>query len=83
MAQQIGTVTHYYDKLAVAIVKLSKELTPGTEIQIKGNTTDEKLTVEEMQFDHKPIEKGEAGQDVGIKVHGKVRDGDKVYLAGE
>jgi len=81
MAQQIGTVTHFYDKISVAIVKLDKELVPGTEVQIKGKTTDEKLTVEEIQFDHKPIEKGDAGQEVGIKVTGKVRDGDKVLMA--
>jgi len=81
--EQIGTVTHYYDKLSVAIIKLDKELVPGTNVQIKGNTTDEKLTVEEMQFDHKPIEKGAAGQEVGIKVPGKVRDGDKVLMAEE
>ncbi len=81
VAQKIGTVTHYYDKISVAIIKLDKELLPGNEILIKGNTTDEKVMVEEMQFDHKPIEKGEKGQEVGIKVEGKVRDGDEVYLA--
>ena len=78
---QVGVVTHYYDKISVAIIKLSKELMPGVEVNIKGTTTDETVQVDEMQYDHKPIEKGEVGQEIGIKVPGKVREGDKVYLA--
>ena len=81
MAEAIGTVTHYYDKISVAIIKLNKELKPETEIHIKGKTTDEKVMVSEIQFDHNPIDVGEKGQEVGIKTTGKVREGDEVYLA--
>ena len=33
-----------------------------------------------MQFDHKDIEEATKGQEVGIKLDEKVRDGDEVFL---
>ena len=78
MAETIGKVTHYYDKLGVAIVKLDKVLKVGEEVHIKGATTDQAVSVDSMQYDHKDIEEGAAGQEVGIKVADKVREGDAV-----
>ena len=33
-----------------------------------------------MQYDHKDIAEAKKGQEVGIKVVGKVREGDEVYV---
>ncbi|OGK30362.1 hypothetical protein A3F29_02860, partial [Candidatus Roizmanbacteria bacterium RIFCSPHIGHO2_12_FULL_33_9] len=55
---QLGRITHFYSKIGVGIIKLDKELKVGDEIQIKGNTSDFKQKVDELQFDHKNIDKG-------------------------
>lgn len=78
----IGSVTHYYGNLGVAIVKFSKAVKVGTSVKFKGATTDITETIASMQFDHKPIDAAKKGQEVGIKVEGKVREGDEVFEAG-
>ncbi|MBI4094746.1 MAG: hypothetical protein HY435_00950 [Candidatus Liptonbacteria bacterium] len=77
----IGVVTHFYSNLGVAIVKFTKAISQGASIRFKGATTDFTHTISSMQFDHKPIEKAKKGEEVGIKVGDKVREGDEVFLA--
>ncbi len=77
----IGEVTHFYSNLGVAIVKFKKNVDVGAKLKFKGATTDLEETVKSMQYDHKPIESAKKGQEVGIKVGGKVREGDLVYPA--
>ena len=79
--KELGKITHFYDKLSVAIIKLSAPLKIGDEIAIKGQTTDLQQKIETMQFDHQDIEQGKKGQEIGIMVKDKVREGDVVYLA--
>ncbi|MEX2032952.1 MAG: translation elongation factor-like protein [Candidatus Colwellbacteria bacterium] len=76
---QIGEVTHYYSHLEVAIVKFSRKVKVGEELHFKGATTDFALKIGSIQFDHKDIDEAKKGQEVGIKVSEKVRQGDKVY----
>lgn len=76
---KIGTVTHYFDKLGVGIIKLEQELKKGDGIKLKGNKTDFTQTVGQIQFDHKDIDSASVGQEVGVKLDGAVRQGDGVY----
>jgi len=76
--KKIGEITHYYSKIGVAIIKLSAPLAVGDEINIKGSTTDLKETIESMQVNHEDIKEAKAGDEVGIKVSDKVREGDEV-----
>ncbi len=80
--KKIGEITHYYSNIGVGIIKLSGKLEVGTSVHIQGTTTDFEQDIAEMQFDHKNIEAGKKGQEVGIKVSEKVREGDEVYLVG-
>ena len=75
----IGEVTHFFGNLGVAIVKFKKPVDVGARVKFKGATTDFDETIGSMQFDHKPIEKAKKGQEIGIKVSKKVRDGDEVF----
>ncbi|MDD5431166.1 MAG: hypothetical protein PHP03_03005 [Candidatus Pacebacteria bacterium] len=75
-----GVVTHYYGGLEVAIVKFNKPVNVGQKISIIGATTDFSQEVKSMQYDHKDIPTAKSGQEVGIKVKDKVREGDDVYL---
>lgn len=75
----IGKVTHYYDKLGVAIIELSGSLKQGETIKIVGKDGEFTQTVSSMQYEHQPIESAKKGQSVGIKVDQKVKENDLVY----
>ena len=76
----IGEVTHFFGGISVAIVKFNTPVDLGTTVRFKGATTDFEETITSMQFDHKDVEKAKKGQEVGIKIGGKVREGDQVFL---
>ncbi|MEM3405464.1 MAG: translation elongation factor-like protein [Candidatus Pacearchaeota archaeon] len=80
--KEIGKVTHFFDKISVAVVELTDSLEVGDKIKIKGTTTDFEQEVKEMQIEHQKIEKAKAGDLIGLKVEEKVRVNDKVYLLG-
>ncbi|MEK7549013.1 MAG: translation elongation factor-like protein [Patescibacteria group bacterium] len=75
----IGKITHYYGHLGVAIIKFNRNVKKGEEVHFKGTHTDFTQEIESIQYDHKDIEVAKKGQDVGIKVKEKVREGDEIY----
>ena len=75
----VGKVTHYFGKIEVGIIELSKELKVGDTIHIKGSTTDFEQKVESMQIEHENVEKAKKGDAIGLKVKEKAREGDEVY----
>lgn len=77
----IGCVTHYFDKIGVAIIKFNKTVSVGESVRFHGATTDFSQAVDSMQYDHKDITSASKGEEVGIKVKNKVREGDAVYAA--
>jgi putative protease len=79
----VGEVTHYYGKIGVAAVKLSKPIKVGDRLHFKGATTDFEDTVESMQIGHETVSAAKKGAEIGLKVKDRVRDGDKVYLVEE
>jgi len=79
----IGTVTHYYGHLSVALVQINTgELKSGDTIRIKGHSTDIVQIVESMEYEHQHVDRASAGQVVGIKVKDPVREHDIVYRVG-
>jgi len=77
----IGKITHYYGKIGVAIVKFNREVKVGERVHFKGPHTDFTQQLSSMQYNHQDIESAKKGQEVGIKVEQKVREGDEVYEA--
>ncbi len=78
--EAIGTITHYYSHLGVAVAQVNKgTLRTGDSIHIKGHTTDITQAVDSMEFEHQHVEQAGAGQSVGIKVKDHVREHDIVY----
>lgn len=75
----IGKVTHYFDKIGVAAIRLDDSLKAGDTIQIRGGDTVVEETVESMQVNHESVEKAKKGDEVGLKIDGKVREGYRVY----
>ena len=79
MDKKVGEVTHYWGQIAVAGIKLAATLSQGDTVRIKGATTDFEQAVGSMQIEHQNIETAKKGQEIGLKVAGKVRRGDTVY----
>ena len=75
----IGKVTHYFNKISVAVVELEDTLKVGDVIHIKGATTDFTQEVESMQIEHKNVDTAKKGQAIGLKVSQPVRENDNVY----
>jgi putative protease len=78
--KKIGKITHYFDKIKVAVVKLSMPLKLGDKIRIEGGeNTDFKQQVKSMQINHEKVKMAKIGKSVGLKVSNKVREGYIVY----
>ena len=80
---EIGSVTAFFARPAVAGIELFGPLKVGDRIRIKGHTTDMELTVDSMEVDSSPAAEASAGQAVGVKVSDRVRPGDRVYKVGD
>jgi translation elongation factor EF-Tu-like GTPase len=74
----IGQVTHYYGRIAAAALSLTDTLRVGDRIRIVGHTTDETVTVDRMEVDHRGVEVANAGDDVAVHITPKVREHDEV-----
>ena len=83
MRVQVGTVTHYFGRIGVAVLGLSGELQVGDRIHIVGHTTDFEQVVTSMEIDHKKVDSVKPGDDVAFKMRDKVRSGDTVYKVVE
>jgi len=77
----IGTVTHWYDKLSVAVVKLSGKLQVGDQIMVTHGATEFTDTVGSMQIDHADVSSGKKGDEIAIKLTQKAKAGSTVALA--
>jgi len=79
--EAIGTVTHYYSHLGVAIVQINKgSLKTGDTVHITGHSVDFTQPVESMEYEHQHIDQAEVGQSIGLRVKEHTREHDIVYL---
>lgn len=74
---KVGTITHYYDKIGVAVVDLTSPLNVGDHVQIKGSA-DFAQTVDSIQVEHEQISRAKKGDTVGLKVIQTVSPGDEL-----
>jgi putative protease len=77
--EKVGRITHFYSKASVAVVELTAPVNRGDKIVIRGSTTNIEQLVDSMEIEHKQIVNAQAGQSVGMKVSGHVRESDIVY----
>ncbi len=80
--KQVGTVTHFFPKINVAVVEVSSELKAGDKVEIEGKEGSFEQKIASMQVEHKPVEKADPGMAVGMKVDQAVKEGAKVFLSG-
>ena len=77
---RVGEVTHFFNEINVAVVKLEEGIALGDTLHFLGANTDFRQEVASMQVEHEDIESASAGQEVAIKVDRRVRGGDSVFL---
>lgn len=84
MEEEIGKIAHYFSKINVGVLELSKgTLQIGDTIHIKGHTTDFYQKVESMQAEHNSVDSAKPGEPVGIKVESPVRENDIIFKVTE
>jgi hypothetical protein len=79
--EKVGEVTHFFDKISVAVIKPEKTMNVGDTIKIydkQGNIVVEQA-VDSMEIDGDKIESAEKDQEFGMKVEGDVKEGYLVY----
>lgn len=76
---KIGKITHYFDKIGVAVVELAGTLASGDTIKISGHDSEFTQVVDSMQVEHEQISEAKKGDAVGMKVSQPVKEGDVVY----
>jgi len=77
---KIGEITHFFGKPMVAAIKVTGEgLKVGDTIHIKGKTHDFSQVIESMQIEHQNITEAKPGDNIGVKVKEKVKEGDVVF----
>jgi putative protease len=74
----IGKVTHYYDKIQVAVLAISKPLKVGDTIRFEGHSNFSQ-TIDSIEIEHKKINSVKKGDEFGLKVNKKVQENDKVF----
>jgi len=77
--EKVGRITHFFPKAGVAVIELSAVVNNGDKIVIRGSTTNIEQTIDSMEIEHEQITTAGAGQSVGLKVSGRVRENDIVY----
>jgi len=78
----VGVVTHYLDKISVAIIKLGANVRVGDRLVLNGEKGSFQQKLKSMQIDRQNVEMAGRGDDVGIKVNKKVLVGEMVFVNG-
>jgi len=78
--EHAGEVVHVFDKIMVAVVRLTKGIRQGDRLHFLGRLTDFEQPITSMQVDHQAVESAAAGSEVAVKLSQAARRGDAVYL---
>lgn len=78
---KVGKITHYFDKIGVAVVEVLGALKVGDSIKISGaGGSDWTMVVDSMQVEHEQVSEARKGETIGMKVAQPVNEGEEVYL---
>jgi len=79
MEKEIGKVTHWYDKLGVAVLDLKGSLKAGDIVKVRKGAEEFEDTIVSMQVDHKNVSSAKKGDEVAVKFSQKTREGAVIY----
>lgn len=78
---KVGNVTHYYDKIGVAVIDVLAPISVGDKIKVTGSN-EFGQEVASMQIEHKNIKKAKKGDQIGLKIDQPVRENDEIFKVG-
>ena len=81
MGKELGKVIHWYDKISVAVVKLSEPLKKGDKVVVKHGEEEFEDTITSMQIDHKDVDSAKKGDDAAVKLSQKAKEGSLICAA--
>jgi putative protease len=77
---KVGTVTHFYDKIGVAIIELTGTLSVGDKIRFaRGGEDLFTQTVDSIQVEHKKLDSADSGDVIGLKTDEALKAGAEVF----
>lgn len=76
---KVGRVTHYYDKISVAVIDVLGTIAVGDKVKIKGRDQGFEQTLESMQVEHESVKTAKKGETIGLKVDQPVKKGDEIF----
>ena len=80
---KVGRVTHYYDKIGVAVIELNANLASGERIKfVRGGEDLFEQNIDSMQVEHKKLDSAKKGDIVGLKTEQEVKEGAEVFKVG-
>jgi len=81
--KRIGEVSHYFDRISVAVINLTSNLAKGDKIHFLDHGSDFLQDVTSMQIEHETIDAAKKGDEVAIKVAKPVKKSTSVFLVTE
>jgi len=79
---KIGTVTHFYDKVGVAVIELSGTLSVGEKVRfVRGGEDLFTQIVDSIQVAHKKLDSAGKGDVIGLKTNEAVHAGTEIFKA--
>ncbi len=77
---KVGKVTHYYDKIGVAVIELDAPLSVKDKIKfVRGGEDLFEQAVASIQIEHEKKDSAKKGDVVGLKTDGEVKEDAEVY----
>jgi len=82
---KVGVVTHYFDKIGVAIVMFEGNVKIGDQLVFRGvrgeshEPFESDQEVVSMQKDHEDATEAKKGDELGLKIKASVKEGDEVF----
>lgn len=77
--KKIGAITHYYDRIQVAVIKLAGTLSVGDCISYETANGPYEQIVESMEINREPVFKAGRGKEIGLKLRRIPRVGCAVH----
>ena len=77
----VGKVTHWYDKIGVAVVKLTGKLSRGDRVRVRKGEDEFEDTVASIQIDRKDVPSAKEGDDAAVKLGGRAKEGAEIFRA--
>ncbi|HAR54799.1 TPA: hypothetical protein DCR79_00695 [Patescibacteria group bacterium] len=79
--QSLGKVTHYYDKIGVAIIELADTLKVGDTVKYAKGEDEVTQTINSIQIEKAPVDSADKGAIVGVKVDAPIKEGTVISRA--